>query len=247
MLFLGGVASADRWDSRGWVKLGERGVDGGRGRVDTDTIVVGRYEGKFSKLTLVVEKSDLQLEGFTVKFGNGSTWSPPGLRHVFRENQRTRIIDLPGDDRVIQSITLSYRNLPGGGKAAVEVWGLKSEPPKPVMRRHAWNNSGWQKLGEQKVNGRVDRDVYPVGAYKGKFEKLQIIVQDDDLELLDMEVRFARGPAWKVPGIRHYFKEGARSRVIDLPGRDERVIKSIEMLYKNVPGGGAATVEIWGR
>jgi hypothetical protein len=250
LLCLVGVASADRWDNKGWTKLGERQVNGRAGKVDNDTITVSRYEGKFSKMTIVVEKSDLELEGFEIVFGNGEKWSP-GLRHYFKENQRTRVFDLPGDDRVIKQINMSYKNLPGGGRASVEVWAWKTEGaskpgPRPG-RRHTWDNKGWQKLGDQKVNGKVDRDTYPVGAYKGKFEKIQIIVQDDDLELLDMEVQFARGPAWKVPAVRHYFREGSRSRIIDLPGKDDRVIKSITMVYKNVPGGGAASVEIWGR
>src|SRR5262249_10953423 len=46
------------WDSRGWVMLGERTVNG---RVDHDRIEVGRYEGRFNKLTLVVENSDMEL------------------------------------------------------------------------------------------------------------------------------------------------------------------------------------------
>jgi hypothetical protein len=251
LLVLGGVAGANRWDSKGWVKLGERSVDGKRGKVDNDSIAVGRYEGKFSKLTLVVEKSDLELTKFEIVFGNGERWSP-AVSHYFKENQRTRVIDLPGDDRVIKTINMSYKNLPGGGNAQVEVWAWKTEgaAAKPAGgggRRHTWNNSGWQKLGEQKVNGRVDRDTYAVGAYKGKFEKIQIIVQDDDLELLDLDVQFARGNNWNVPGVRHHFKEGSRSRIIDLPGKEDRVIKSVTMKYKNIPGGGAATVELWGK
>ena len=42
----------------------------------------------------------------------------------------------------------------------------------------------------------------------------------------------------------HYFKEGQRSHLIDFPG-DERKIRFIEMKYKNLPGGGAAKVQVW--
>src|ERR1041384_7865782 len=51
------------WDSRGWVPLGERTVNG---RVDHDRIEVGRYEGKFSKLTMVVDNMDLELLDFNI-------------------------------------------------------------------------------------------------------------------------------------------------------------------------------------
>ena len=55
------------WDSRGWVQLGDRTVNG---RYDHDRIEVGRYEGRFSKLTMVVENSDLELIDFKITFGD---------------------------------------------------------------------------------------------------------------------------------------------------------------------------------
>jgi hypothetical protein len=235
---IGGTAQADRWDSKGWTKLGERDVDR---KVDRDRIPVGRYEGKFAKLTLVVENSDLDLLDFEVTFGNGEKFHPE-VRHFFKEGARTRVIDLPGDDRVIQSIDLKYKNLPGGGKAKVEVWGWKSGD---VAKRAPWRfeSKGWTLLGERVVNFRVDHDRIPVGKHKGKFSKLSIVVLDSDLELLDFDVKFAKGASFH-PEVKHVFKEGQRSRAIDFPG-DERAIKNIEVKYKNMPGGGKARVQIW--
>jgi hypothetical protein len=43
-------------------------------------------------------------------------------QHCFKEGQRTRAIDLPGDDRVIKFVGLRYRDLPGGGRAKAQVW-----------------------------------------------------------------------------------------------------------------------------
>ena len=48
------------------------------------------------------------------------------------------------------------------------------------------------------------------------------------------------------PTLRHYFKEGSRSHVIDFPGGD-RMVKLIEMQYKNLPGGGNAKVQVWAK
>jgi hypothetical protein len=118
-----GSARADRWDSKGWTKLGEREVNG---KVDKDRIEVGRYEGKFSKLSIVVENSDLELLDLEVTFANGKPFHPQ-VRHVFKEGARSRVIDLPGDDRMIKSIELKYKNVRGGGNANVEVWAWKTE------------------------------------------------------------------------------------------------------------------------
>ena len=119
-LAFGSTAHAD-WNRKGWVLLGEKAVNG---RADHDTIRVGKREGKFTKLTLTVQKSELELQSFVVTFGNGETWDP-SVKQFFKEGDRTRVIDLPGDDRTISKIDLTYRNLPRGGRAKLEVWAWK--------------------------------------------------------------------------------------------------------------------------
>jgi hypothetical protein len=129
------VVEAAPWSSKGWVKLGEQDVNG---RVDRDRIYVGRHEGRFSKLTLVVEKDDIELLGMEVEFTNGQKFRP-NVRHYFRKNSRTREIDLPGYDQSIKSIELTYKNVGRRGRARVEVWGWKTQDhgrhPGPVRRR----------------------------------------------------------------------------------------------------------------
>ena len=115
-------ARAEGWDSKGWVKLGEREVNG---KFDHDKIEVGKYEGKFTKLTLFVEKSEIELLDFEITFGNKERFHPE-VKYFFQEGQRTRVIDLPGDERTIKEINLRYKNVPGGGRAKVEVFGWRA-------------------------------------------------------------------------------------------------------------------------
>lgn len=105
-------------DRTGWEKVGERMVNGG---VDHDVIAVTRAEGRFQRISIVVEHSSLEMFDIDVEFGNGERFSP-GVRHVFGENTRSRVIDLPGDKRVIKFVHFKYGNLPGGGRAQVELW-----------------------------------------------------------------------------------------------------------------------------
>jgi hypothetical protein len=257
MLFIADVAHADRWDPKGWTKLGQRTVNGKYDQVDTDSIVVGRYEGRYSKLTIVVEKHDIELVDFDVYFANGQKWTPPGIKHNFRDNSRSRVIDLPGDDRIINKIVMKYRNLDRRGQATVEIWGFKTTGAGAVAHgsdRHytgpatyTWGSAGWEKLGERIVNGgrKGDSDTIMVGAYKGRFNKLTIVVLDSDIELVSMHVKFGSGQDWR-PAMAHYFREEQRSRVLDLPGAD-RVIKSITFNYRNLHGGGNARVQVWAK
>jgi len=231
------------WDSTGWTMLGERIVNG---RTDRDRIKVGKYQGRFSKLTVVVLDSDLEMINFQVNFGRGRAYNPP-IQQYFRENSRTRVIDLPGDDRTIGSIDIRYRNLPGGGRARVQVWGFKTtNDPSPGRPQFSWDNRGWRMIGEQVVNGRIDKDRINVTYDEGKFKKLMLVVLDSDLELLELEVQFNRGAEWR-PEVRQVFRENTRTRAIDLPGSRGRKIRWIDLKYRNLPGGGRARVQVWGR
>jgi hypothetical protein len=113
-----------------------------------------------------------------------------------------------------------------------------------AARAEDWDSRGWKLLGERSVAGKYDHDTIPVGSYKGRFDKLTMVVTGGDLELIDLAVRFASGPPHR-PATRHFFREGTRSRVFDLPG-DDRVIRSIDLRYKNL-GRGRAKVQLWAR
>ncbi|HVV85526.1 MAG TPA: hypothetical protein VHE35_20845 [Kofleriaceae bacterium] len=113
----------DRRDARmeemtGWEKLGERWVDGG---ADHDVIPVGRADGRFTTIRLKVEHSALELFDVVVVFGDGQTFSP-NTRFVFGQDTWSRDIDLPGGARAIRRVEFRYGNLPGGGKAQLELW-----------------------------------------------------------------------------------------------------------------------------
>ena len=105
--------------SRGdWRKLGERWVEGTR---DRDVIEVGRDEGRYRRMMIVVENSAVEMHDILVTFGDGSRFSPP-TRVVFSPQTRSRVIDFPGDARFIRTVEFRYGNLPGGGRAQVELW-----------------------------------------------------------------------------------------------------------------------------
>ena len=118
----------DRQDRRfdrssAWDKLGERWVDG---RVDRDVVPVVRRE-RYQRIMLVVEHSAVELFDVVIVFGNGEVFSP-GTRLIFGQGSTSREIDLPGGARHIDRVEFRYGNLPGGGRAQVEVWGLGNRP-----------------------------------------------------------------------------------------------------------------------
>jgi hypothetical protein len=102
----------------GWNRLGERWVQHG---VDRDHIMVTAAQGRFTRILIRVEHSALEMYNIRVTFGDGTVFSPP-TRLVFGQGGTTRTIDLPGGARVIRRVDFLYGNLPGGGRAQVELW-----------------------------------------------------------------------------------------------------------------------------
>src|SRR3954452_19242476 len=74
----------------GFTYLGERTVNGG---VDHDVIAVGRGDGKFHEIMIVVERAPVEIYDLIVTFGNGERWEPR-TRLVFGRDTTSRNIDL---------------------------------------------------------------------------------------------------------------------------------------------------------
>lgn len=113
------ATGAEKRDN-GWELLGRREVDF---KGDRDRIDVGRSEGKFRQLRFTVKGGSIEIRDMVVTFGDGKKFSP-NVRHHFDEKSSSRVIDLPGDRRVIKSVEFVYRSTnPRAGKATVSVYG----------------------------------------------------------------------------------------------------------------------------
>ncbi|MCC6575546.1 MAG: hypothetical protein IT462_17340 [Planctomycetes bacterium] len=109
------------------------------------------------------------------------------------------------------------------------------------------NMSEWTRLGERTVNyGRgADHDTIMVTARDGRFKRIMLKVEGSALELYDVEVTFGDGEKWS-PNTRLVFAKNTTSRSIDLPG-EARFIRKVEFKYDNLPRGGRAQMELWGK
>lgn len=106
--------------SAGWSRLGQRQVSF---QAERDTIsALG--DGRFRHIMVLVKDADIEMFDLKVVFANGETFSPM-TRFYFRGDTRTRVIDLPGDERVIRRVEFAYKSVKGGGdgQATVEVFG----------------------------------------------------------------------------------------------------------------------------
>ena len=119
--FFGSARPAENHAMRnGYYYLGERWVHGGGQAVHEGIGHLGR-DGRFTSVMLVVENAPLQLDDFTVTFGNNEVYRP-GTRLQFGPSSTTREIALPGA-RKIRRVDFVMNNFPGDGRAKIELWG----------------------------------------------------------------------------------------------------------------------------
>ncbi|WP_170937186.1 MULTISPECIES: DUF2541 family protein [Rhodomicrobium] len=114
----------DRDDRRGghWEELGCQSV-GILG--DRDVIRVGRREGRFKAIKLLVSGNDVNIIDLRVIYSNGAPDDIP-VRSEIREGGETRPLDLRGYERSIDRIEMIYRAKPNfQGKARVCVVGIQ--------------------------------------------------------------------------------------------------------------------------
>jgi len=238
-----------------WDLLGSRRVSFA---VDRDVIDVGAREGTFNGIRIEVEGGTLEMYNIVLTFGNGDTWSP-NTRVLFRQGSWSRLIDLPGPARFIRKIEFLYRSRLRRGQATVRVFGRSAgalgvvtpndAPPvaTPVPTTALAAPAGtWDQIGMRPVDFRVDHDaITAVG--EGAFRTIRIDVEGGDLEMFDVKVTFGNGEAFS-PNTRLYFREGTRSREIDLPGA-ARIIRRIDFFYRSALFGapGRAIVHVYGR
>lgn len=103
-----------------WDFLGRRTVNFGP---DHDEIIVTALEGAFTAIMFKVKGAPINMHKVLITFGNGETQEIPVV-HTFGPKSMSRIVDLPGNKRVITKVAFWYdtKNF-AGKKALVELWG----------------------------------------------------------------------------------------------------------------------------
>jgi hypothetical protein len=88
----------------------------------------------------------------------------------------------------------------------------------------------WEVLGTMTVSDGADHDTMAVTAGKGTFRSLKLEVLDQAVQFHHMKIHFANGETQDVP-LRNVIRAGGESRVVDIEGRGDRVIRTIELRY----------------
>jgi len=118
LLVIAAVAGAANSPDR-WQLLGERDVDF---RTDHDAIELRRHDEKFKQIQFRVKDAPIEVSDLVVTFSNDQKFNPK-LRHRFPEGSGSRVIDLPGERRMIKRIDFNYHSIDRReGRGKVEIY-----------------------------------------------------------------------------------------------------------------------------
>jgi hypothetical protein len=233
--------------------LGEKKVDFD---ADKDVIDVGGREGTYVSILVGVIGGNLEMYDIKIKFGNGDIHSPE-VRQEFKQGERSRQIDLPGEARVIKEVSFKYSSKMKKGKATVKLFGKPAEGGGSSNGGSGivalpGSKDGYHFLGSREVSFGADHDTIDVGAGDGRFTAIVLGVVEGELEMWNVKVEFGNGDHFS-PDVRTNFDDKTRTRVIELPNRGEddkgelRVITKVSFFYKSKRGEGKATVKLYGK
>jgi hypothetical protein len=105
----------------------------------------------------------------------------------------------------------------------------------------------WELLGTRSVSDKADHDTIVVTRAQGTFRALQLKVEGRPVQFRQMTVHFANGASQDVE-LRDVIRAGGRSRVIDIAGAGDRVVRSVELRYDAQSlAGRSATVKLFGK
>ncbi len=105
-----------------WKLLGMRKVTF---KTEMDVIEVGADEGVYKKIKLTVKKSGIHFKDLKVHFANGDVIDVE-IRRVIPAGGETRVIDLPGNNRIIKKVVFWYESTRKNKKrATVRLFGMK--------------------------------------------------------------------------------------------------------------------------
>lgn len=121
LLVVAATSSASAQRGGRWALLGERHIDG---RVDNDKIDVGKDRGTFRAIQFRVQGGTVNFDRISVRYLNGEH-EDIDVRSEIPPGGKTRRIDLPGNRRVIESISMWYSKGNWRTRPTIRVYGIR--------------------------------------------------------------------------------------------------------------------------
>ena len=238
------VVDAPVVERGGWSLIDTQRFDNNSSRV---VLGSGRGDGKFGQIRLKAVADGVRIRDVVVRFRNGETQSVP-IGSRLEAGDETRAIDLYGDTRFIDAVTVNLEPRRRPGRSELQLLGLR-RPGNEGSGGDVYTQRGWIFLGEQTVGFRAERDVIDVNQPEEwhrdrRFRSLHLIAQRNDIYMKALRLTYINGYSEEFV-IDRLIPAGTDSE-IDLRG-ERTFIRRIEMVYRARPNfNGQALMKVYG-
>ena len=91
---------------------------------------------------------------------------------------------------------------------------------------------GWERLGEIRVQPRVERELLRVNPREGRFDRIGVRALDGDVEIVEMSLRYANGEFERIV-INRKIRAGTNMPPFDFRGGQRR-LREIDVAYRPI-------------
>jgi hypothetical protein len=203
-------------------------------REDRIVFHVGRREGRFLAIKFRSVNDRMLLGGVEIEFANRERQT---LKLIDRlePGDESQVIDLKGEARRIETVTLWKRPSWRPGRASVELIGMEERDRGPPP-------GDFELVASETADARDDRIVFRVGRGEGAFTAIKFRAVNDRLLIGGIEIQFGNGERQALRLVAK-LEPGQESPAIDLAG-ERRRIETVTLWKRQSWRPGRVTVDL---
>ena len=219
-------------------------------RRDSRVVFSGsRGDGRFGQIKLRNNGDRIQIRNVSIRFRNGETQNVR-IDQELGDGDETRAIDLEGEQRGLEAVTVNLEPRRRSGLASMDLLGTRrpgGDDGRPVA--DPYTARGWVPLGEKTVGFRVNRDIITVGQSEEwfrdrAFRRLHLVAERSEIRMIALRIIYLNGYAEDIR-LEQVIPAGG-DLAVDLKG-DRSFIRQIEMTYRARPSfRGRAVIKVYG-
>ncbi len=209
-----------------WTIIGTERFD----RTDAQVrIRVGRREGRIGQIAFQVDGDTVDMRQLVVRFANGETQTIQVNQRV-QGGDRSQPIDLDGDRRVVDEITVVLEPRRRPGQETITLYGTErpgsggqvgftsvAPPIEANMQVVAPRQATWQTIATERFDRRAGQVRLRIPRREGRVGQIALLHQGDQIDLREMIVRFSNGEQQTFK-LDQEIRDGEQTTPIDLDG-----------------------------
>jgi hypothetical protein len=228
-----------------WAIIGTERFDRTDDRV---RIRVGRKEGRIGQIAFQIDGDTVDMRQMLVRFANGETQAIQVNQRV-QGGDRSQPVDLDGDRRVIEEVTVVLEPRRRPGQETITLFGTErpgndrqiglaaiAPPVEANVQLIAPRQPTWQSIATERFDRRASQVRLRIPRRDGRVSQIALAHQGDQVDLREMIVRFSNGEQQTFK-LDQEIRDGEQTTPIDLDGGIRSVDEVTVIFYPRLRPG----------